>query len=350
MTQGVSPAADCEAGLPVFPMARAPGCPFDPPPALREAQRRGPISRMRLWDGSAPWVVTGHREQRALLSDPRLSADATRPGYPHVSPGMAERRRDARNFIAMDDPDHLRLRRLVTAPFTVKRVEAIRPAIQAIVDRFVEGLAAGPRPVDLVASFALPIPSLVICELLGVPYADHDFFQCRSATLLRRDAAPAVVLAAQREIVGYLERLVAIKRADPADDLLSRVATDRVAAGSMTARELANTALLLLVAGHETTTNMIALGTLALLENPEQLALVRGTDDPARIAAAVEELLRYLTITHSGRRRVALADIDIGGRTIRAGEGVVVANDIGNRDPAVFADPDRLDVDRDARQ
>src|SRR5581483_5538909 len=227
-------------------------------------------------------------------------ADATHPHYPHVSPGIAERRKVVRNFISMDDPDHLRLRRMVTGPFTVKRVEAMRPAVQAIVDRFIDEFVAGPRPADLVAGFALPVPSLVICELLGVPYHDHEFFQTRSAILVRRNGEPEGVLRAQREIVEYLERLVLTKLVDPADDLLSAVARDEVAAGLMSPRDLADTALLLLVAGHETTTNMISLGTLTLLENPDQLDIVRRGDDAA-VAAAVEELLRYLTITHSGR-------------------------------------------------
>src|SRR5581483_9095750 len=220
MTHLVVPTTDCEAAaLPEFPMPRAGECPFDPPPALRALQGSGPITRVRLWDGSAPWLITGYHEQRALLSDPRLSADATHPHYPHVSPGIAERRKVVRNFISMDDPDHLRLRRMVTGPFTVKRVEAMRPAVQAIVDRFIDEFVAGPRPADLVAGFALPVPSLVICELLGVPYHDHEFFQTRSAILVRRNGEPEVVLRAQREIVEYLERLVLTKLVDPADDL-----------------------------------------------------------------------------------------------------------------------------------
>jgi cytochrome P450 len=337
------------APLPEFPMPRAPRCPFDPPPALRALQAQTPLTRVRLWDGSTPWLVTRYAEQRALLGDPRLSADVTHPHYPHVSPGVGERRKQARNFITMDDPEHARLRRMVTAPFTIKRVEAMRPAIQGVVDRLVDDLLAGPTPVDLVPAFALPVPSLVICALLGVPYADHDFFQSRSGALLNRHTEAAVAVQAQQELVDYLDGLISEKLAAPADDLLSEVALEQVGTGTLSQRELAVTAFLLLVAGHETTANMIALGTVALLEHPEQLALLRQTDDPRLVTGAVEELLRYLNITHVGRRRVALEDIEIGGRTIRAGEGVIVANDAANRDESVFADPDRLDVERDAR-
>ncbi|GAA4491207.1 hypothetical protein GCM10023191_024690 [Actinoallomurus oryzae] len=217
-------------------------------------------------------------------------------------------------------------------------------------DGLIDDMLAGPAPVDLVEAFALPVPSLVISELLGVPYADHDFFQRNSRLLVNRATAPEEALAAQHRLVEYLERLVADKQAHPCEDLLSQLAVQRVATGELSRHEAAMMGRLLLTAGHETTANMIALGTLALLRHPDQLARLRETDDPKLIAGAVEELLRYLTIVHSGRRRVALEDIEVGGRTIRAGEGIVFANDIGNRDTTVFADPDRLDLRRDARR
>ncbi|MGW5645638.1 cytochrome P450 [Saccharopolyspora sp. NPDC003752] len=340
------PVREESAEVPEFPMARAAGCPFDPPPDLRSRQEAGPLAKVRLWDGSTPWLVTRYAEQRTLLADPRVSADITRPGYPSsapIRPGGS-----GVSFILMDDPEHARLRRMVTAPFTVKRVAAMRPAVQKIVDDLIDELLAGPNPVDLVEAFALPVPSLVICELLGVPYSDHDFFQENSKTIIKRDASPDDRTAAMGRLAGYLDDLVGAKLANPGDDLLSRL-TERVAAGELARGEAARMGVLLLIAGHETTANMIALGTLALLEHPEQLALLRDTDDPKLVAGAVEELLRYLHITHNGRRRVALEDIEIDGHVIRAGEGLIMANDIGNRDPEAFPDPDRLDLTRDAR-
>jgi hypothetical protein len=238
---------------------------------------------------------------------------------------------------------------MVTGTFAIRRVEALRPAIQRIVDERIDALLAGPRPVDLVEAFGLPVPSLVICRLLGVPYADHDFFQSRSRVLVLRDQAVERVMAARNELTEYLDRIIAGKLAKPADDLLSMLAVEHVATGELSRREAALMATLLLIAGHETTANMISLGTLALLEHPDQLAELRETDDPARIASAVEELLRYLTIVHSGRRRVALEDIEVDGQTIHAGDGIVLAGEVANRDEDVFAAPDRLDVDRDAR-
>ncbi|HEX4830956.1 MAG TPA: cytochrome P450 [Trebonia sp.] len=249
----------------------------------------------------------------------------------------------------MDDPEHARLRKMVTGAFTLRQMERLRPGIQHLVDRLIDEMLAGPNPADLVEAFALPVPSLVICQLLGVPYADHEFFQKTSRTLIRRSTPADVAQAAQDELLGYLGRLIADKLASPGDDLLSRLAAERLATGEMSARELASMGVLLLIAGHETTANMISLGTYALLAHPEQLAIVRASDDPRLIVRTVEELLRYLTIVHSGRRRVALADIEIAGEVIRAGEGIIVPNDIGNRDATVFPDPGRLDVQRDAR-
>ena len=329
---------------PEFPMTRAAGCPFDPPPQLRALQEQGPPARVRLWDGTTPWLVTRYAEQRAVLSDPHVSSDVTLPGYP--SP--AKFTGGAISFILMDDPEHARLRRMVTAPFTIKRIEAMRPAVQGIVDRLIDDLLAGPKPVDLVEAFALPVPSLVICELLGVPYRDHDFFQANSKNLISRTVSAEERGAAHAALTGYLDDLLGKKIAEPGDDLLTRL-TQQIDKGELTREQAASMGVLLLLAGHETTANMIALGTLALLEHPDQLALLRDGDDPKLVAGAVEELLRYLNITHNGRRRLALADIEIGGRVIRAGEGIILANDVGNRDPEAFADPDRLDLRRDAR-
>ncbi|MDQ0380957.1 cytochrome P450 [Amycolatopsis thermophila] len=334
------------AEVPAFPMERVAKCPFDPPPEGMALLRETPITRVRLWDGSTPWLVTRFAEQRALLADPRVSADVRRPGYP--SPAPVRPGGSGIGFILMDDPEHARLRRMVTAPFSVKRVRAMAPAVQNIVDDLIDEMLAGPKPVDLVEAFALPVPSLVICELLGVPYADHAFFQDNSKTIVRRDAAPEDRFAASAELTKYLDGLMEQKLANPADDLLSALA-ERVRAGELTRMDAAQIGVLLLIAGHETTANMIALGTLALLEHPGQLALVRD-GDPAVVDSAVEELLRYLNITHNGRRRVALEDIEIAGEVIRAGEGIILANDLANRDPDVFPDGDRLDVTRNARR
>jgi cytochrome P450 len=329
-------------------MTRAPACPFDPPAGVLAFQAEAPIAKVRLWDGKTAWLITRQTEQRALLGDPRLSRDTARPEYPHASVAARERGTAGRTFIGMDDPEHARLRRMVTGRFAIKRVEALRPAIQRIVDDQIDRVLAGPKPVDLVQAFALPVPSLVICELLGVPYADHDFFQANSKILVNRGSSAESAREANGKLLDYLDRLIAEKLADPRDDLLSELATGHVQAGELTRGEAAGLGVLLLLAGHETTANMIALGTATLLEHPDQLAALRDADDPKLVAGAVEELLRYLTIVHGGLRRVALADIEIGDQTIRAGDGVILAIDAGNRDERAFADPERLDLHRDA--
>jgi cytochrome P450 len=339
-------ASEAAATVPEFPMARAAGCPFDPPPALQAQQDEGRLVKVRLWDGSTPWLATRYEDQRALLLDPRISADISSPGYPLQAPSNGK---NNISFILMDDPEHARLRRMVTAPFAVKRVEALRPGVQKIVDDLIDDMLAVGGPVDLVQAFALPVPSLVICRLLGVPYEDHDFFQENSKTLITRDAAMEDRMAAHGRLLGYLDELMGEKLARPGDDLLSGL-VERVGSGDLSRQDVAQIGVLLLLAGHETTANMIALGTLALLEHPDQFALLRDTDDPRLVASAVEELLRYLSIVHGGRRRAVLEDIEIAGQVLRAGEGVIMPNDIANRDPEAFADPDRLDITRDARR
>lgn len=252
------------------------------------------------------------------------------------------------SFVGMDDPEHARLRRMVSGAFTVKRIEALRPAVRKMTDDFLDAMLAGPEPADLVQALALPLPSLVISELLGVPYEDHEFFQANSKTIVSSVAGAEARQTAHANLAGYFDDLVGKKTAEPGDDLLSQLA-GRIETGELTRRQAASMGVLLLLGGHETTANMITLGTLLLLEHPDQLAVIRDADDPKVIAGAVEELLRYLSIVHLGRRRTALEDIDIAGRTIRAGEGVILLSELANRDPEVFDDPDTLDITRNAR-
>ena len=327
-----------------YPMVRR--CPFDPPPELAQLRAARPITRVRLWDGSSSWLVTRYADIRKLLVDPRVSADDTRPGYPFVAPGLRAQRLKLRTFISMDDPDHARYRKMVLGEFTVRGTESLRPLVKTIVDDLLDGMERGPRPVDLVEAFALPLPSMVTCQMMGVPYADHDFFQSRSRdAMVDNTAGPEAALRASDELEEYLSGLMAAREAEPTDDLLGRLAQRYVRTGRLSREEAVATALLLLVAGHETTANMIAFGMLTLLQYPEQAAEVRD-GDPSVVKSAVEELLRLLTVSHSGRRRVALEDIKIGGVTIRAGEGIIGAGDSANRDEAVFESPDELDIHR----
>ncbi|GAB7187017.1 cytochrome P450 [Kitasatospora sp. Ki12] len=325
------------------PAARG-ACPFAPPPVYRQAQQDEPISRVSLWDGAPSWLVTRHEDVKAVLSDPRFSSDSARPGFPFISAGARQLSAGRPTFIRMDDPEHARLRRMLTGEFMIKKVEALRPEIQRIADDLLDRMTTGRTGADLVREFALPLPSLVICLLLGVPYRDHDFFQECSRVLLHRDSTAEEVAAAQQRLGDYLYALTDSKRAEPDDGILSRL----VARGELDTAEIGVMARLLLVAGHETTANMTAMSVLALLRNPDQLDHLRR--HPESVTGAVEELLRYLTIVHSGLTRVATEDVELGGVRIRAGEGVICMINTANRDAAEFPDGDELDVTRDARR
>ncbi|WP_410599452.1 cytochrome P450 [Amycolatopsis sp. lyj-90] len=332
-----------------FPMTRADGCPLDPAPELTRRAELEPVSRVRLWDGSTPWLITRHADVRAVLADPRVSVDATRPAFPHTNAVSKARDTRMKTLMQMDAPEHTAQRRLLTPEFTIKKMAALRPRIQRIVDDLIDAMLASPGPVDLVEAFALPVPSQVICELLGVPYADRDFFQGVARTLVMDETDPGQAMAASERLNTYLEDLVAAKNAEPGEDLLSTLTVEQFRTGAMTPREIATLGQLLLVAGHDTTASMIALGTIALLTHPDQLRELRDGDDPAAVAGAVEELLRYLSITHTEARRVAREDLEIGGRLIRAGEGIIAVKSTANRDRSAFPDPDGLDIGRESR-
>ncbi|GAA3437473.1 cytochrome P450 [Kutzneria kofuensis] len=307
-------------------------CPFDPPDGAAELRERGPVARVRLFDGSTPWLVTGHAEARALLSDPRVSSDRGRPNFPMPIPLPPQTRPTnmTATLISNDPPVHTRLRRMVIPSFTVRKIAALKPKIERIVTERLDAMIAAGPPADLVADFALPVPSMVICELLGVPYADHAFFEEQSRRRLDADGN------AIRNLLTYLHDLVQKKIDEPGEGLLDDLIAEQLAEGGLDHEELAAMGMVMLIAGHDTTANMISLGTMVLLGNPDQLAKVR--DDEAAIGGAVEELLRYLTIAGT-LGRVALEDIELGGQTIRAGEGVLVASAIADREQS-----DELDV------
>ena len=327
-----------------FPMTRT--CPFAPPSAYTEIREEEPVTRVRLPEGKQAWVVSRHEDVRTVLNDRRFSADRQHPDFPQLVPGF-RRPDDERTMITMDAPEHGPARRAVLGEFTVRRMEALRPRIQEIVDERIDALLAGPKPGDLVETLSLPVPSLVICEMLGVPYADHDFFQTHTAKLIKRDTPPQERRAAVEAVREYMGDLIAGKEADPPDDLLGRQIVKLRADGTYRRTALAGTGFLLLVAGHETTANMISLSTVAFLRNPEQLALIKA--DPGNTLNAVEEMLRYFTIIDAAAARLCVEDTEVGGQLIRAGEGVLALGYSANRDPRAFEHPDELDIERGAR-
>ncbi|MGX1101431.1 cytochrome P450 [Amorphus sp. MBR-141] len=334
------------AGQPLaFPIPRTK--PLDPPAEYAGLRAETPFLKVRLWDGKEAWLVSRYEHFRAILSDPRFSADITRPNYPTISAGMGVARGKYRSLISMDPPEHTVQRRMIAGEFTIKRIESMRPRLQAIVDDLIDRMLARGGPADLVADFALPFPSLAICELLGVPYADHDFFQSRARILVAHTTTTEQANAATVELCDYLRSLIREKDRNPTDDILSRLVVQRVRTGAMSEEELVGLSRFLLVAGHETTANMTAMGALLLMQHPEQRQELR--DEPELMPQAVEELLRYLDVTHLGRRRVATEDVRLGDHLIRVGEGVVVLSVSANRDEDVFERPDEFDIHREAR-
>ncbi|MEU5060104.1 MULTISPECIES: cytochrome P450 [unclassified Streptomyces] len=298
-------------------------------------------------DGSWAWLLTRYADIRSALSDPRFSSDVNALGFPRSGMVTAG---EGSSLIRTDPPEHGRRRRMLTRPFTVKSVSALRPRIQQITDQLCDEMEEQKRKdgpdgaVDLVRSLALPLPSLVISLLLGVPYEDRDLFQSITATVLSRVNTEEERTAARKELRAYLSHLVADKEGNPGDDILSELVHERMRDGQLTREEVTGTATLLLIAGHETTANMIGLGALTLIRNPRAADQLR--EDPSLTPGAVEELLRFHSITRSGPRRAAIANVEVGGQLIKAGEGIVCAVASANRDPESFPDADAFDVRR----
>ncbi|UBU09367.1 cytochrome P450 [Nonomuraea gerenzanensis] len=324
-----------------LPLTRAPGCPFDPPPELAGVREQAPVRRLTFPDGHEGWLVTGHAAARAVLGDARFSS---RPELMHFPmPGV--RFGDVPpaavgHLTGIDAPEHTRYRRLLIGKFTVRRMNLLTERVRQFTAAQLDVLAEHGPPADLVRLFAQPVPALMICELLGVPYADRESFQRHAVVLEGGDHSAEEQIAAFGALSEYLHGLVLAKRARPTDDLLSDLTTT-----GLGDEELSGLGAFLLGAGLDTTANMITLGTFALLSHPEQLAALRA--DPALADQAVEELLRYLSIAHTGMR-VALEDVELDGHLIGKGETVVLSVQAANRDPARFADPDRLDLRRPA--
>ncbi|MFC9999493.1 cytochrome P450 [Nocardia sp. NPDC127526] len=334
------------AEVPFYPMPRAAGCPFAPAPGVREIATAGPIYTVRTWEGKQAWLITGYPEARALLSNSAVHLDNLHPEFPHSNESMkALAAMSPRTMFNTEGAEHARFRRMLAKPFTPKRLETLRPLIQKHVDECIDTMLAAGDSADLHTALALPVPSLVICELLGVPYEDHAFFQHHTEVGMDSNTTADQAMQNTVEMLNYLNKLIEVKAAKPGEDLLTDMA-ELVRSGELQSWEAGLQAVGFLAAGHETTANMIGLSVLALLERPDQLALIRDTDDPKLLLNAIDELCRYMAIPHIGLRRVAVEDIEIAGETIHAGDPLIVDIPTANRDPNTFADPDRIDGQR----
>jgi cytochrome P450 len=335
--------------LPAFPMARE--CPLSPPRAYQQMREERPVAPVRLWNGKKAWLVTRFEDVRKILSDKRISNNITHPGFPVLYAARAavmQQYGKPPYFHFMDPPEHTEHRRMFTQDFSVIHVKDMEDEIQSIVDELIDEMLAGAeRSADLVKAFALPLPTRVIARILGIPYADVVKLQAMMNATAGFGQDPEVAKSSYARLNDYVGELIAQKEANPSTDTISRLVSEQLHTGKIDRPGLIRVLLFLLIVGHETTTSMIALGTLMLLEHDEQREKL--VKDPSLMPNAVEELLRYLSIVHLTTCRVAIEDIEIGGETIKAGEGLVALISSANRDAAQFENPDVLDINRDAR-
>jgi cytochrome P450 len=316
--------------------------PADPPPELFAQLRSCPVAQAELPDGSLAWLVGGYEQVRQVFIDERFSrALAAAPGRSLQGIELSA----ADSIIGMDPPEHTRLRKLVASAFTVRRVEALRPRVAAIVNELISDFTTGPEPTNLMTSFCQPLPVRVVCELLGVPATDLPKFGAWSATLVTDwEQDSGEILTALAELYGYFAELITIRRAQPRDDLLTALVAARDSGDRLSEEELTKLACTILVAGYETTAHLISHSLLTLLGHPAELASLRA--DPSLIPDAVEELVRYVVIGLIPLARVTTEDVELGGVTILAGEVVLPILQVAQRDPSVFSEPDRFDMSR----
>ncbi|MFD4127580.1 cytochrome P450 [Streptomyces globisporus] len=337
---------------PVLPTDRHTGCPFDPPTALTALSDR-PVRRLRYADGHVGRLVTGHAAARAVLADPRFSSRYELLHLPVPLEGAPGELPPAPvgDMTGLDAPEHTRYRRLLAGRFTVRRMRQLTGRIERFTADCLDAMEQAGPTADLVEAFARPVPTLVICELLGVPYADRGRFLGLVEVIFDQAADAAVRDEAYAGLLRYVGELVLAKRAEPTDDLLSDLAvpgpdaSGAAASSGLSDEELAGIGGLLLAAGLDTTANMLGLGAFALLSHPAQLEALRA--DPDLAGSAAEELLRYLSVADP-LLRSALEDVEVEGELIRAGETVTVSVQAANRDPGRFPESGRLDIRRRA--
>jgi cytochrome P450 len=325
-----------------FPFPVSPQ-PFEPAPEMLQLSRQSPILRTVLPGDVTGWLVTGFEQVREMLVDPRFSRallarpEQERRGIEVVS---------ASSLLGLDPPEHTRQRKLVAGAFTARRMRELAPQVAAIVDELIGGLLAGAPPADLVSTFSLPLPVRVICQMLGIPAPDQDRFHAWSDTLVGDwSRENGEMTAAMEAMSGYIAELIAAKRAQPGDDLLSALIVARDNEDRLSEDELVYLSLAILLGGHETTANQVSLSLVTLLEHPAELARLRS--DLSLLPGAVEELMRYVQLgTGLPPARMTTGEVTLGEVTIPAGELVFPLFGIANRDPSVFPDPDRLDIGR----
>ena len=312
-------------------------------PMYAHLREHEPLARVRMPYGEESWLVTRYADARTVLGDPRFSrAVSVDRDEPRVAPHTGDG-----GILAMDPPEHTRLRRLVAKAFTMRRVELLRPRVEEIADGLVDAMLAAGTPVDLVEEFAVPLPVTVICELLGVPATDRARFRVWSEAVVSTTAlTPAQIIEYRDSLEAYMAGLVERRRREPTDaDLLGALVRARDEGDSLSEEEMVQLAVGLLVAGHETTASQIPNFVYTLLTHPEVLDRLRRRPD--LVPDAVEELMRWVPLgAASAFPRYATEDVELSGGVVPAGDPVLVAVAAANRDGRAFADPDRIDLTR----
>lgn len=335
-----------ENGAPRFPIPRQ--CPFHLPREYDEMREKPQAGDVTMWNGQNVKVFTRYEDVKNILADNRFSGNPALHGFPSLSPARDAVLEAEPAFIRMDPPEHGRQRRMLTREFMIKRIAALRPHIEKTFVGLLEGLKARGNTAELNEDLFLPFTSTVIADLLDVPHEDHAFFQGKSHDRVLLDVDPSIPKAASAAILGYLEKLVEARmdNADGRDDIISHLIVDQVREGHLTQRELVVMADLLLMAGHETTANQMALGLHSLLTHPDQLEMMRK--DPELIKSAIEEMLRFHTIVHYNAFRTAVEDVEYNGELMPKGQGVIALISAANHDPTVFECPEKFDITRKA--
>jgi len=312
----------------------------DPHPFYAQWRREGPVREVRIASGAVVWLVTRYDDARQALTDPRFSKSGRNEGHP----SDAIQRALSRHMLAVDPPDHTRLRRLVSAAFTARRIEALRPRITEITTSLLDAFPGPGEPFDLIDAFAFPLPIQVICELLGIPAEDRDSFRRWSNIIVGGVAYQAEFPGAAQAMVGYIRGLLAARRAHPGDDLLSGLIEVRDSEDRLDEDELMSMVFLLLIAGHETTVNLIGNGAALLLTDRDRWERLRA--DPGLLPTAVEEFLRYESPVETATFRITTEPVTLGGRQIPAYAPVVIGLLSANRDESRFPEPDEVRLDR----